>query len=168
MNDVNSPISSSRPRPPPRSPDWTCAVAGSTRLDRRDQLLRGRARPPPATEIASNWPSRSSSLCAVGTSKTANVAVPSVSTLAVLRDPDELEACFGWSVAISTVSPTAKPSRSAVPASIDDLARPVGQRPSSEVERVERANSGAVSIPKPKLGAPLVLIALPSSRGSSC
>ena len=60
----------------------------------------------PATEIASYWPFRSSSSCAVGTSKTAKVTVPRESTSPYLAMPVTSNGCFGFRVEISIVSPT--------------------------------------------------------------
>ena len=117
----------------------------------------------PATEIASNSPSRSKSVWAVATSKIANVAVPSDSTSPYFAMPTTSKSCFGWSVEIATVSPSAKSSRSAVPASSTTSPSPSGQRPSSKLSGLKTESSGDVSIPNPKLGAPFVLMALPSS-----
>ncbi len=117
----------------------------------------------PATEIASNCPSRSKSAWAVATSKIANVAVPSDLTSPYWAMPTTSKSCLGCRVEIATVSPSAKSSRSAVPASSTTSPSPSGQRPSSRLSGLKTESSGDVSIPNPKLGAPLVLIALPSS-----
>ena len=61
----------------------------------------------PATEIASTFPSRSSSLCPVGRSKIAKVAVPSESTSPNFAMPVTSKSCFGCRVEIWIVSPTA-------------------------------------------------------------
>ncbi len=58
-----------------------------------------------ATEISSNWPSRSSRRCASGIVKTANVAEPSDSTSPYCARPVILNSSVGWIVAMSTVSP---------------------------------------------------------------
>ena len=91
----------------------------------------------PATEIASNWPSRSKSVWAVATSKIANVAVPSDSTSPYFAMPTTSKSCFGCSVEIATVSPSAKSSRSAVPGVEHDLAVALGPAALEQVERVE-------------------------------
>ena len=55
---------------------------------------------------------------------------PEAVDASVLAEPDELERPLGLSVAISTVSPSAKPCSSAVPASITTSSGEEGQRPS--------------------------------------
>ncbi len=116
----------------------------------------------PATEIASNSPFRPRSSCAVAMSKMLKVAEPSESTFPYWAIPTSLNGRLGWSVAISTVSPTAYPSLSAVPASITTSSGAVGQRPSSRFSGLNREYSGLVSMPNPRLGAPCVSTAFPS------
>ena len=91
------------------------------------------------------------------------MAVPIDSTFPYFAIPTTSKSCFGCSVEISIVSPSAKSSRSAVPASTTTSPSPSGQRPSSRLSGLKREYSGAVSIPNPKLGAPFVFTALPSS-----
>ena len=105
MIEVNWPISSCAS---PASSVAVCAVtpAGSTdwiALTRSSSLVPSFAE----TEIASYWPSRSRTSCAVGTVNTANVAVPRLSMPPYWATPTSSNARFGTSVAISTLSPSA-------------------------------------------------------------
>ena len=144
------------------APDLTCASAGSSGW--MSEISSAGVEPStPATEIASYWPSRSKSVCAVATSKIANVALPSDLTSPYCAIPTTSKSCFGFSVEIAIVSPSAKSSRSAVPASTTTSRSFSGQRPSSRLSGLKTSYSGEVSRPKPKLGAPFVLIAFPSS-----
>ena len=59
----------------------------------------------PATEMASNSPSRSRSAWAVGIVKTANVAEPRELTSPYWASPTILKSLTGWTVAILTGSP---------------------------------------------------------------
>ena len=118
------------------APDLTCASAGSSGW-MSETSSAGVEPSTPATEIASYWPSRSKSVCAVATSKIANVALPSDLTSPYCAIPTTSKSCFGFSVEIAIVSPRAKSSRSAVPGVDDDLAVVLGPAALEQVERVE-------------------------------
>ena len=113
-----------------------------------------------ATEIASNWPSRSSSSCAAGIVKTANVAVPSELTLPYCATPTTSER--RGPVSASRCAPCRRPRSPARPR-CPRRSRPRRRRrprPSTSLSGLKADCDG--SIPKPKEGARSVLIALPS------
>ena len=160
MIEVNWPISSWASSASAVA-DWTVASAGST----RSIAATSASSSTPsfaAMEIVSNCPSRSSSSCASATVNTANVAVPMLSTPPYWATPTSSKGRFGTSVAISTVSPSAKSCPPTVPASITTSPAADGQRPSWRFSGLNRSYSSPVSIPNPKLGAPPVLTASPS------
>ena len=100
MIEVNWPISSWASSASSVA-DWTVVPAGSTPAiasTSSSSVVPSFA----ATEIASYCPSRSSSSCAVGIVKTANVAVPRLSSPPYWATPTSSNARLGCSVAIST------------------------------------------------------------------
>ena len=115
-----------------------------------------------ATEIESKWPSFAKSFCAVGTSKTANVAPPIESTDPNLAMPVISYCSTGPSAATPIVSPTPKLSFLAVLASMTTCFAPTAHVPAV---RLSGENCGSLaSSPTPNVGdPPLPPIFLPSS-----
>ena len=119
-----------------------------------------------AAWTASSWPSLSSSFCAVGTSKIANVAPPIELRSPYLAMPDDLELLRR--AERGDADPVAELQVLVVgDALVDgDLAVAAGQRPSTRLSGLKRSYSGAVSMPNANAGAPPVSIASPSGRSS--
>ena len=103
MNAMSSFVAS---RPPtPGRHRFHLGCLGHERRQRLHELLRRRASFA-ATEIASNWPFLRKRPCAVGTSKTANVAPPIESTDPNLAMPVISYCSTGPRAATLIVSPT--------------------------------------------------------------
>ena len=100
-----------------------------------------------------------SSVCAVGIVKTANVAPPSDSTSPNLAMPTMWNFRTGPSAATPIVCPTSKWSFFAVSGSMTTSFGAAAQRPDSSVSGLNRGCE--VSTPKPNVGEPEWLIALP-------
>ena len=119
-----------------------------------------------AAWTASSWPSLSSSSCAVGTSKMANVALPSELSSPYLATPTIRNPAPGRARRRRCGRRAARSSSSATPSSTATSSPPLGQRPSTRLSGLKRAYSGAVSMPNANEGEPPVSIASPSGRSS--
>ena len=119
-----------------------------------------------ATWTASSCPSLSSSFCAVGMSKMANVAPPSELRSPYLAMPTTRYRRAGPSAATPTRSPRDRSSSSATPSSTTTSSPPEAHRPSTRLSGLKRSYSGAVSRPNASEGAPPVSISSPSAFSS--
>ena len=122
----------------------------------RDALLRGDG----DRVVLTLAPEQSS--CAAGIVNTTKLIAPRLSTSPYFATPTSSNGRFGCSVEISTVSPTAYPCSSAVPASMTTSSSAAGQRPSKRSSGLKRASAGSVSMPKPSVGQPSEFTASPS------
>ena len=146
------------------APVCTSAVAG-TRGSSACTSSSGEVPCVAATEMESKCPSFRNRACAVGTSKTANVAPPIESTEPNLATPVISYCLTGPNAATPTASPTPKPSLAEVLASITTWSAPRAHLPAVRLRGEKRRCS--VSSPTPNVGAPpLPPIFLPSGSTS--
>ncbi len=115
-----------------------------------------------ATCTASSWPSLSSSRCAVGRSRIAKVALPSVLRSPYLATPTISNSSAEPSAATPMRSPTCRSSSLAVLSSTTTSPSPPAHRPSTRSSGLKRSASPSVSSPKANAGEPPVPIASPS------
>ena len=102
----------------------------------------------------------------MGTSKIANTVPPIELSSPYLAIPTSSNSCAGPSAATPIRSPSRSSSSSATPSSTTTSPLPLGQRPSTRLSGLKRSNSGAVSMPNARDGAPPVSISSPSGRSS--
>ena len=110
--------------------------------------------------ITSSWPGFAKIFCAVGRSKSANVAPPIEPTPDSSAIPERRNVRCGPTACSRTVSPTAKPSREAVALSTATSSPPLGQEPAVSFVGLNCCSRGSTE--KPSDGAPPVSTTFPS------